>query len=73
MAGVAYSHDALGNGIVYQKRGWVGGAGNDSSENHLPACVAEFTAFSSWAIVRVFNLRRGEKERLVSMRRLETK
>lgn len=52
---------------LYMRKGQGSGVGNDNNEDHLPAGTAEFTAFSLRAIVRVLNLRREEKERLMSM------
>lgn len=43
-AGAAYSHDALGNGLVYDRR-----KKKKDDQDHLPVHITELTAFKSVA------------------------
>jgi len=39
-AGAAYSHDALGNVLVYEKK-----KKKNDGQDHLPICISEFPSF----------------------------
>lgn len=66
-AGAAYSHDALGNGLVYDKRKKKRWSGSFACPYHRA------DSFQISSLFSVFSMRRGEKESLLSRWGLETK